>query len=48
MKPDTIFYQLFPTFPSLLFELIGESPSLAGNYSFSSGEIKELSRRVES
>ena len=47
MKTDTIFYQLFQTFPSLLFELIGESPSLAGNYSFSSGEIKELSRRVD-
>ncbi|HIK11158.1 MAG TPA: Rpn family recombination-promoting nuclease/putative transposase, partial [Oscillatoriaceae cyanobacterium M33_DOE_052] len=47
MKTDTIFYQLFQTFPSLLFELIGESPSLAGNYAFSSGEIKELARRVD-
>jgi len=47
MKTDTIFYQLFQTFPSLLFELIGESPSLASNYAFSSGEIKELARRVD-
>ncbi|WP_348231382.1 MULTISPECIES: DUF2887 domain-containing protein [Cyanophyceae] len=27
MRTDTIFYQLFKTLPSLLFELIGELPT---------------------
>ncbi|MBD0266263.1 MAG: Rpn family recombination-promoting nuclease/putative transposase, partial [Tolypothrix sp. Co-bin9] len=47
MRTDTIFYQLFQTFPSLLFELIGQPPSLANNYNFSSREIKELARRFD-
>ena len=47
MRTDTIFYQLFQTFPSLLFELLGESPSLAQGYQFSSAEIKELARRFD-
>lgn len=47
MKTDTIFYQLFQTFPSLLFELLGESPSLAVGYQFTSKEIKELARRFD-
>lgn len=47
MKTDTIFYQLFQTFPSLLFELIGESPEQAEGYEFSSREIKELAFRFD-
>ena len=47
MRTDTLFYQLFKTFPSLLFELLGESPSLAERYEFSSREIKELARRFD-
>ncbi|NET89637.1 MAG: Rpn family recombination-promoting nuclease/putative transposase [Kamptonema sp. SIO1D9] len=47
MKTDSIFYQLFQTFPSLLFELIGESPDKADDYQFSSREIKELARRFD-
>lgn len=47
MRTDTIFYQLFQTFPGLLFELIGEPPELAEHYEFSSREIKELSRRFD-
>ncbi|MEW6496366.1 MAG: Rpn family recombination-promoting nuclease/putative transposase [Cyanobacteriota bacterium] len=47
MKTDTIFYQLFQTFPRLLFELIGQSPTEAQGYQFSSPEIKELAFRVD-
>ena len=47
MKTDTIFYQLFQTFPSLLFELIGQSPTEAQGYEFSSREIKELAFRFD-
>ena len=47
MKTDTIFYQLFQTFPSLLFELIGQPPTEAQDYEFSSREIKELAFRFD-
>ncbi len=47
MKTDTIFYQLFQTFPSLLFELIGQPPTDAQGYQFSSREIKELAFRFD-
>ncbi|MBD2180725.1 Rpn family recombination-promoting nuclease/putative transposase [Planktothrix sp. FACHB-1355] len=47
MRTDTIFYQLFQTFPSLLFELIAEPPSLANSYEFSYREIKELARSFD-
>lgn len=47
MRTDTIFYQMFQTFPSLLFELIDRPPSLANNYNFSSQEVKELARRLD-
>ena len=47
MRTDTIFYQLFQTFPNLLFELIGQSPTEAQCYQFSSVEIKELTRRFD-
>lgn len=47
MKTDTIFYQIFQTFPGLLFELIGQSPAEAQGYQFSSREIKELAFRID-
>lgn len=47
MRTDTIFYQLFQTLPSVLFELIGEPASLAEGYQFTSQEIKELARRFD-
>lgn len=47
MRTDTIFYQLFQTMPSLLFELIGESPTIANSYRFSSKEVKELAFRFD-
>ncbi len=47
MRTDTIFYQLFQTFPSLLFELIGEPVAEAQSYQFSSVEIKELAFRAD-
>jgi predicted transposase/invertase (TIGR01784 family) len=47
VKTDTIFYQLFQTFPNLLFELIGENPAQAQSYDFSSREIKELARTFD-
>ena len=47
MRTDNIFYQLFQTFPSLLFELIAQPPELANSYKFSSQEIKELARTFD-
>jgi predicted transposase/invertase (TIGR01784 family) len=38
---------MFQSFPSLLFELINQPPSLANNYNFSSQEVKELARRLD-
>ena len=45
MRTDTLFYQLFLTFPNLLFELLNQPP-LSG-YRFSSREIKELARSFD-
>ncbi len=45
MRTDTLFYQLFLTFPNLLFEILNQPP-LSG-YQFSSREIKELARSFD-
>ncbi len=45
MRTDTIFYQLFLTFPELVFELLNLSPQ--EGYQFSSREVKELARRFD-
>jgi predicted transposase YdaD len=45
VRTDTIFYQLFLTFPNLLFELLQIPPQ--EGYQFSSREIKELARRFD-
>ncbi len=47
MRTDSIFYQLFQTFPDFLFELIGQSAALSTGYQFESREIKELSFRCD-
>jgi predicted transposase/invertase (TIGR01784 family) len=47
MRTDTIFYQLFLTFHSLLFELLGEPTDSAAHYQFISAEIKEKAFRFD-
>jgi predicted transposase/invertase (TIGR01784 family) len=45
MRTDTIFYQLFQTYPNLLFELMGLPAETAVGYQFISVEIKETAFR---
>jgi predicted transposase/invertase (TIGR01784 family) len=47
MRTDTIFYQLFLTFHSLLFELLREPIENADDYQFISAEIKEKAFRFD-
>lgn len=51
MRTDTIFYRLFLTLNSLLFELLGQSPedatSWAEGYQFTAAEIKEKAFRFD-
>jgi predicted transposase/invertase (TIGR01784 family) len=47
MKTDTLFYQLFQTFPTLLFELIEGSIESVESYQFSSVEVKQLAFRID-
>jgi predicted transposase/invertase (TIGR01784 family) len=47
MRTDTIFYQLFLTFHSLLFELLGQPLAEADDYQFTSEEIKEKAFRFD-
>lgn len=41
MRRDSIFFQLFQRFPSLLFDLLEQPPSNAQNYRFDSVAVKE-------
>ncbi len=47
MRTDTIFYQLFLTLDSLLFELLGEPLENADFYQFTSEEVKEKAFRFD-
>ncbi|MEA5553726.1 Rpn family recombination-promoting nuclease/putative transposase [Anabaena cylindrica UHCC 0172] len=47
MKTDSIFYRLFQEFPSIFFELIGNQPQIAADYTFSSVEIKQTAFRID-
>ncbi|BAZ80206.1 hypothetical protein NIES73_14560 [Sphaerospermopsis kisseleviana NIES-73] len=47
MRRDTIFYQLFKQFPSLIFELVDEKPPTASEYQFDSIEVKETAFRID-
>jgi predicted transposase YdaD len=46
VKTDTIFYQLFETFPRGFFELI-EQPTSADAYTFTCVEIKQTAFRID-
>jgi predicted transposase/invertase (TIGR01784 family) len=47
MKTDTLFFQLFKSFHTLLFELIDRPIAEAEGYKFSSAEIKEKAFRFD-
>jgi hypothetical protein len=47
LRIDTIFYQLFQTFPSLLVELLGEDAATIASYQFTSVEVKEKAFRFD-
>lgn len=47
MKTDTLFHYLFQEFPSIFFELIGQSTSLANDYQFASIELKQVAFRLD-
>jgi predicted transposase/invertase (TIGR01784 family) len=47
LKTDSLFYYLFQTLPSILFELLGQSPTLAQNYEFRSVELKQTAFRID-
>jgi len=47
MKTDTIFYQLFQTFPQAFFELIDQPNLASSSYQFTSTEIKQLAFRID-
>ena len=47
MHTDTIFYQIFLTFHTLLFELLGQPPENAAGYQFTSVEVKEKAFRFD-
>lgn len=47
MRRDTIFYQLFKQFPSLIFELVDDKPPTAAQYQFDSIEVKETAFRID-
>ena len=47
MHTDTIFYQIFLTFHTLLFEILGEPTENATDYQFTSVEVKEKAFRFD-
>jgi predicted transposase/invertase (TIGR01784 family) len=47
LQTDSLFFHIFKTSPSILFELLGQSASLAENYSFDSVEIKQVGFRID-
>jgi predicted transposase/invertase (TIGR01784 family) len=47
LKTDSIFYRIFLTEPSILFELLGQSPDLAQGHEFCSVEIQQLAFRID-
>ena len=47
MKTDSLFYEIFQTYPTLFFELIGSSPPSVGSYQFLSQEVKQTSFRID-
>jgi predicted transposase/invertase (TIGR01784 family) len=47
LRTDTIYYQLFKRFPSLIFTLVEHQPERARDYRFESIEVKETSYRID-
>jgi predicted transposase/invertase (TIGR01784 family) len=47
VKTDSIFYRVFQEFPDIFFELIDSPPETAGNYQFSSVELKQTAFRID-
>lgn len=47
MQTDSLFYLIFQTAPSILFELIGSTDPRASTYSFASQEVKQTSFRID-
>ena len=47
MRTNTIFYQLFLTFHSLLFQLLGQPLEKAEHYKFTSVEVKKKAFRFD-
>lgn len=47
MKTDSLFYQFFSAFPSLLFELIDNPSPRNSTYGFASLEVKQTSFRMD-
>jgi predicted transposase/invertase (TIGR01784 family) len=47
MKTDPLLYELFQNFPALFFELIGQDPAVARDYSFDSIEVKQIAFRID-
>lgn len=47
MKTDSIFYQLFQTFPRCFFDLLDLPPETVEHYQFSSVEVKQLAFRLD-
>ncbi|MBD2744479.1 Rpn family recombination-promoting nuclease/putative transposase [Coleofasciculus sp. FACHB-1120] len=47
MKTDSIFYHLFQTFPSIFFEVIGQTESTGNTYQFTSVEVKQTAFRID-
>lgn len=47
MRTDSLFYLIFQTQPSILFELLGDADPRASTYSFASQEVKQTSFRID-
>ncbi|MUH00849.1 Rpn family recombination-promoting nuclease/putative transposase [Scytonema sp. UIC 10036] len=47
MKTDSIFYQLFKTFPEAFFDIFGGEATEARNYNFASVELKQTAFRID-
>lgn len=47
MKTDSLFYEIFQTDPSIVFDLIGRPPERNVTYHFASQEVKQTSFRID-
>ena len=47
MRTDSLFYQLFQTYPAIVLELVGIASPRTSTYSFSSQEVKQTSFRID-